>query len=229
MININIISSDTNISKYIKNTVAGLINLEECGIESFQDFELAKENMDLENASLLFIDTDLTGWMAYGKSVNESFPNVHIIYVGSSLDDGYKVYGTEHDAFVYKLQLTPYLNDAVKKVLPKLIDEDKKYVRINWKNAIYVVCDKDILFFERDKRKTLIHMVTGETYTTYAHIDDFVEHVGVEFKRVHFSYLVNFKYVREYHRNNIVLENEVFVPVSRKYSKDVRLYFENLD
>ena len=44
--------------------------------------------------------------------------------------------------------------------------------------------------------------------------------------RIHFSYLVNLQYVKEYHRNHLFLSDDSFVPISRKYEKGVKEYFE---
>ena len=91
---------------------------------------------------------------------------------------------------------------------------------------IYKERISDIIYFERDKRKTMVHMMDGTEYTTYKHIDEFEKTVSDDFMRIHFSYLVNLQYVKEYHRNHLFLSDDSFVPISRKYEKGVKEYFE---
>ena len=50
--------------------------------------------------------------------------------------------------------------------------------------------------------------------------------VGVKnFVRVHQSYLVNVQYIKTLTRDNIVMENGTYIPVSRKYQERVHNRF----
>ena len=85
---------------------------------------------------------------------------------------------------------------------------------------------KDVLYFERDKRRTIIHMKNGETWITYKHIDDFEKEVIEDFIRIHVSFLVNRNHFKTVTRDKIQLVDGTYVPISRKYMKQFKGMYE---
>jgi DNA-binding LytR/AlgR family response regulator len=83
---------------------------------------------------------------------------------------------------------------------------------------------KKIKFFQVNSRKLIMHTTSG--------IESFygsIEKLGNElledgFIRVHKSYLVNYRYIKQFMYNRLVLHDGTEITVSRKYSKDARNY-----
>ncbi|MGN1277736.1 MAG: LytR/AlgR family response regulator transcription factor, partial [Floccifex sp.] len=126
--------------------------------------------------------------------------------------------------FVYKDRLD-YLDNAIRSFLWEYENNDEDYVRYSWKNTIYIQKKRDIIYFERDKRKTIIHLIDGTERITYKHIDDFMEELDDSFVRVHNSFLLNSRHFKSYTREKVKMSNDALIPISRKYAKDFRNRF----
>ncbi|MGM9947039.1 LytR/AlgR family response regulator transcription factor [Floccifex sp.] len=220
--NIGIISSDRFVVKQIERELDSVVKkyiIQKYG--TFNSYMNHRRNFEMD---CLFIDVDLEGWLENSREIATDFKNVKIIFVGSNLEDSYKVYEVEHIAFVYKDRLD-YLDNAIRSFLWAYKYNDEDYVRYSWKNTIYVQKARDIIYFERDKRKTIIHLVDGTERITYKHVDDFMEELDDSFIRVHNSFLLNSRYFKSYTREKVKMINDALIPISRKYSKDFRNRF----
>ncbi|MGN1275648.1 MAG: LytR/AlgR family response regulator transcription factor [Floccifex sp.] len=222
------ITDDMRMIGFLENYIHERFNTVVTPFFIFSSFEACVEQEHFRRIDILVIDTDLENWYENSILIHETYPGIHILFVGTHLEVGYQVYDISHYGFIYKNDLYPYFELRLNQIQNRIIEKEKTYVRLSWKNVMYIVCEQDIIYFERDKRKTIVHMSDGSIYTTYSHIDQFDEHVSPFFLRIHFSYLVNMNYVREYHRNHVILLDESFIPISRKYAKLVKSYFENL-
>lgn len=226
MLSFAVISQDTDIIDYIQCYLESECANQMIPLYVFPNFYCFLTEANFRKINVLIIDTDLECWKENTVRIYKDFPYMNIIFVGSNLEVGYKVYDIRHFAFIYKKELIPYFPDALSRLKSELKIKDKNTIRISWKNVVYVLYEQDIIYFERDKRKTMVHMMDGTEYTTYKHIDEFEKTVSDDFMRIHFSYLVNLQYVKEYHRNHLFLSDDSFVPISRKYEKGVKEYFE---
>ena len=142
--------------------------------------------------------------------------NIGIVFVSDDLHDSYKVYEVEHISFIFKEDLY-YVEQALKLCENRF--QNEKFIHFSWKSTMIVQKTKDVLYFERDKRRTIIHMINGETWTTYKHIDDFEEEVIEDFIRIHVSFLVNRNHFKTFTRDKVQLVDGTVVPISRKYIK----------
>lgn len=83
----------------------------------------------------------------------------------------------------------------------------------------------DILYFEVHNRiTTVVYLVDNlyekfEFYSSLSKIEEFLR--GKGFERIHGSYLVARKYVREKNRNNIIMSDEAVLPIGRTYMSQV--------
>jgi DNA-binding LytR/AlgR family response regulator len=78
----------------------------------------------------------------------------------------------------------------------------------------------EILFFESYNRKVVIHLNSGEIYTTHMKISLLEQELrSRNFVRTHMSFLVNVKYIRKINRLQVIVkyqEQEYTLPISRK-------------
>ncbi|MGN1123276.1 MAG: LytR/AlgR family response regulator transcription factor [Eubacterium sp.] len=76
-----------------------------------------------------------------------------------------------------------------------------------------------IYYFSSDGRKITMY-TNGNPLTFYSKLDEVEEQVSIgvqNFVRVHQSYLVNVQFIKTLTRDNIVIDNGDYIPVSRKY------------
>ena len=99
----------------------------------------------------------------------------------------------------------------------------KRYIFISVDKAKIQLCCEDIMYFEGDKRKVNVYL-PEETYSFYSKMSDIEKMVDNSwFVRIHVSFIVNMDYVKAIYTDEIVLNNGIHLPVSRKYQRSVKL------
>ena len=219
--NVGIISKDHLLLNKISEKVDTL--LDTSIIQKYNTFDSFLKNRRNFCIDCIFIDLSLENWLEKSKEIKEKFQNIGIVFVSDDLHDSYKVYEVEHISFIFKEDLS-YVEQALKLCENRF--QNEKFVHFSWKSTLIVQKAKDILYFERDKRRTIIHMKNGETWITYKHIDDFEKEVIEDFIRIHVSFLVNRNHFKTVTRDKIQLVDGTYVPISRKYMKQFKGMYE---
>ena len=212
--NVGIISKDHLFLNKVSEKIDVL--LDKYIIQKYSTFDSFLKNRRNFDIDCIFIDLSLENWLEKSKVIKDKFQNIGIVFVSDDLHDSYKVYEVEHISFIFKEDLS-YVEQALKLCENRF--QNEKFVHFSWKSTLIVQKAKDILYFERDKRRTIIHMINGETWTTYKHIDDFEEEVKDDFIRIHVSFLVNRNHFKTFTRDKVQLVDGTVVPISRKYIK----------
>ncbi len=176
----------------------------------FMDIELEEEN-GIEVAELL----------------NEKWPSCAIVYVTNYLFYATDSYDTEHIYFVLKERFEeklPSIFDRIfhirgqvaNKLIFKIIGEN---------NHNIMLYPKDILYFERNHRHTIIHTVWGD-YETWNKIGDIEKKLSeLDFVRCHNSYIVYLPAVREFSAASIIMNNGATIAVSRNFAAHTKTVF----
>ena len=212
--NVGIISKDHLFLNKVSEKIDVL--LDKYIIQKYSTFDSFLKNRRNFDIDCIFIDLSLENWLEKSKEIKEKFQNIGIVFVSDDLHDSYKVYEVEHISFIYKEDLS-YIEQALRLCENRF--QNEKFIHFSWKSTMIVQKTKDVLYFERDKRRTIIHMINGETWTTYKHIDDFEEEVKDDFIRIHVSFLVNRNHFKTFTRDKVQLVDGTVVPISRKYIK----------
>lgn len=101
---------------------------------------------------------------------------------------------------------------------------DKETFSFSVNKAQYTLHLTDIIYFGSERRQ--IHIVCeNNTYMFYGKLSDVqkqLEEKNTRFIRIHQSYLVNMKYIREYHYTDMVMSNGDILLISRENRKNVR-------
>lgn len=93
---------------------------------------------------------------------------------------------------------------------------------IHWKKEVILLSIPDIIYIEREGRKTNIIMC-DEEQTVYQKIDDIMNQLPEDlFIRIHHSFIINFDYIRSFSRDKIIMKNGKELPVSRSYKKTAK-------
>lgn len=84
---------------------------------------------------------------------------------------------------------------------------------------------RDIMFFEKNRRKVKILTNDGLADEYYDTLDDIQKNLSEDFIRCHNSYFVNLKYVKEFTPSEFRLYSGISIPISRSYAKEVKREF----
>lgn len=175
---------------------------------------------------LLFMDIEMPGMTGIEvcKKVNKLLPECKIVYHTNYLNYATDVYETQHCYFILKGQLEQRLPFVIRKVL-----EDKRKapetLLLDVHGGKEIVSRDGILYMERDKKKTFIHMENGCRIETHQKLNELLEALAsYEFARCHNSYVVSFSKVNKYTRQELTVGDKT-IPVSRKYANTVKEQF----
>lgn len=96
------------------------------------------------------------------------------------------------------------------------------------RKSIKYIKTNDILFFEVNKRIITMECNTEENIQFYSSIEKIEEQLkNKNFIRVHRSFVVNLRYIKDIKGNMITLLNDKSIPIGIKYSKIVRKLYSN--
>ncbi|MEQ3339277.1 LytR/AlgR family response regulator transcription factor [Clostridium butyricum] len=96
------------------------------------------------------------------------------------------------------------------------------------RKRIKYIKTNDILFFEVNKRVITVACNTGENIQFYSSIEKIEEQLrNKDFIRVHRSFVVNLRYIKDIIGNTIILLNDERISIGIKYSKIVRKIYSN--
>ena len=118
----------------------------------------------------------------------------------------------------------PKQSSQVSRIIQKLRTEEQFLIGSeNCRN--YKVLVSDIFYIESMGHTVQIHTAT-DTIAAYERLDAVTKRLPVGFIRCHKSFVVNMWQIRRFLPTDVLLKNEVLVPVSRKrYTETKEAYF----
>lgn len=180
--------------------------------------------------TILFMDIymeqeNFTG-VDVAAQVNTQYPYVFLVFLTGYLRYASDVYETEHCYFMLKEELEQRLPVLFEKVLPVRLQKNQKWLDLHIGFRVHRVLQLEILYLERDLRKTKIFLRDGSVMETTEKLSQLADQMdSEEFVRCHNSFIVHLKYVCEIDSKNIRLTNQVCIPVSRAYVREIKQRF----
>lgn len=172
-----------------------------------------------QRIDLLFADIDLGTGERSGLDVVRAFqalqPDCAVVYLTSYLSFATEVYETPHLYFVLKNELARRLPAVMNKMAARQEQSGSLPLYIKRKDCETIVEPGEILYCERQGRKTLI-VTRRESLTAYQKISELMERLDPrEFVRCHTSYIVHLRYVTKFQRTSFTMSNGQDIPISR--------------
>lgn len=156
-------------------------------------------------------------------ALQKNFPEQSLIILTDRLEDVLELHKVNYLAMVVGPN-TERLSKALAAAQTIKDDTEERTLMVTWKNTSRFVPLKDIVMIERDLRRTDVKLAGGDVLTTYQTMDDLIAQLDDDFVRVHFSCVVNSRYMARTERGCVILNNGEYVPVSRSYSKHLSEY-----
>ena len=184
--------------------------------------------LEEEMIQIIFADIELgnENGIDLMKKISELFPGVQVIYVTNYLFYAVVVYETEHCYFVLKEQFEQRLPNIVKTAVNRMKQKIWYFTLVGGEN--FAINVDEILYFERRGHYTYIITEEGK-YKIRNKLDELYEKEKTgRFLRCHVSFLVHINAIKLLRKNTIYLKNDVELPVSRRFEKNVRETFMNL-
>lgn len=203
--------------------VAALLPVSSGDIRQFSGAKQLLSHLESSNTALdiLLLDISLgkDNGVALARKINGSMPNCQIIFVTGYLHLAPEAYDAEHVYLVMKPQLNQRLPAALERAVQLLERGQNDTLVIQNKGEQFVFPQKDILYLERNLRKTILYC-RGQTGETYEPLEALLSRLNEEyFLRCHNSFVVNLAQVASYRRIQFTMKNGALVPISRRYMK----------
>lgn len=195
--------------------------------ETKSDFDKAFEATPyLFDIILLDICLPESDGIEVAKEIRRINERCRIIFLSSYLEFATEVYETEHTFYVLKSEAAKRLPVALKKAVRQLEKSKKETITVRTSNAAgMVIAIDDIMYIEKERRKTILHTTDGSIELSGNFLDEINKGKNKRFFRCYRSLWVNPSYIRQITAVDIILNNLQKIPLSRSYAKDFRRDF----
>lgn len=185
------------------------------------------EGKVLPELVLMDIKLGKTSGIDVAARILDEFPEAQIVFI-SGYDDYYlDVYDVDHIYFLRKPITEEGLRRAYDRAVNKGEDGGNQVFEFRFRQTSYMVPYRDILFFENNRRKVLLHTSKShEPHIFYEKMDDIMPRLDKRFVRCHKSYIVNIAGVDIYRKGKFIIGSRN-IPISRTYAKECQEAFEN--
>lgn len=201
-------------------------------VRTFINAESLEKKMREVSFDLLLLDIDMpvVDGIAFGKKLRGQRNKVDIIYVSSREDKVFDSLRVNPYGFIRK----NYFLEDIPQVLGGYLDqrEDGKESRVvlQLKDQTETVNIEDILFIEGARKYQQFYIAGREKPLA---VRKQMQELEEEFKdygfiRIHKGYLVNYKHIQVFKENDVVLDNGMSLPMSRRKAAEVKDYYMEL-
>ncbi len=221
MIRIGIYDSDMLMLSEIENLLLQLGSAEKIlmDIDVFNTksdflFHISEDVFDL---IYLGIDEDYEDTINIARQAHKYNPHISIIYVAK--DES--LWKTLLEAHMFRLITKPIDYDFFRKCFKNACERlrmAKNYFEYKYRRKLFRIVFNDILFFESCGRYIIIHTKDGNVKMigTLNTIECQITYSEAAFFRIHQSYLVNEKYIKNIGRTSLLLFNGIQLPISKR-------------
>ena len=232
MIHIAVCDDEKQICEYLKKAVNeyfakadidGRVSVFSDGAQLLALYESETPDFDL---ILLDINMPGTDGFTVASRIREKNRDVMLVFITASAE--YVFRGYEVNAFRYLLK--PDLVNGFERVFSDCIAQLTRAneVRFTFQTGAETnwVPVRDILYFESDKRKVIIHCANAKEYSYYEKLDAVQAALKKnDFVRCHQSFLINAKKIVSLSVGEVTLTGDVRIPVSKHRQKETNEAF----
>lgn len=186
----------------------------------------------IKNANAVFINTSIGNhdFTSLVYEIKEQLEHTPVVYLSSNIpEDLLKIYFIDPYFKPFAILPHPAAEEAILKILEQLLylqfDKSKYFIVKNRKSMNMILKTHDIIYFESNKRKVLIHTL-GEVYEMYTKISDLQDSLPEFFLKPHKSFLINMHHVESYDASSVQMKNSDVIPISNSCRKN---FTENID
>ncbi len=240
MINIAICDDNINICSEIENILLEYKNENNVkfNIDIFNSGNKFLEYLTLGYTyDILFLDIqigDLTG-VDVGDFIRNKLKDryMKIVYVSNFEKYAMKLFDLKPTNFLIKPLDKNKLKEVLNDMLYDLKIQSEEFI-FSFKNVIFKIKYKDIIYFEKIKLSKNIKLITtNNEYIFKDNLNKIQENLKVnDFIKINKSILVNFNHIKVFNPNQfkIILTSEEELPLSKNRIKDIKeAYFNLLD
>lgn len=230
IIKIAICDDETVFSDKLKKIIASYCIQKQipCEIDIYQSGkEFIADRLKMSGYQIVFLDINMeeTDGLEAARELRKLCKETHIIFVTAFINyslEGYKV-----EAIRYLLKTDTYFRKAVYESL-EAVFQKMEYTPVvktfSFLEGNKSIALERILYVESTLHKLKFYILGEEIvlYTMYETLNNISKMFTKDFVRIHQSYLVNLRFARKITGSNLLLSNDVILPIARPRMKEVR-------
>ncbi len=128
----------------------------------------------------------------------------------------------------------PIMQDKVYGVLEQMLEDNHglyECLTFRFDRRTHMIRLQEVLYFVSEKRIIRIYMENGKEYVYYEKLDNLDEELSeylTSFLRIHKSYLVNTKQIKQFQGEQLLIANGDLLPISREKRSEINRYQSKL-
>ena len=178
-----------------------------------------------EQFDILFLDIDMPDISGIDVARKIREEDLDIILVFVSAHEQYVFESIEYNPFRYirKNRIEKELYQSIKAAVAFLKSQNEKIIVIKTDVGDVKVKPSEIMYYETENRKVLIHLRDGTDYFIWKTIKELMYEMSNEsFIYIHSGCVANTKYISEFSSYDITLDNGKRLIASRRRRKDIK-------
>lgn len=163
------------------------------------------------------------------ETILNEYPHIKIIFMTNYIEKVKDIFRVDPVYFLAKPVENKYLRAALEKAVKLVEESNADILRIGngiGKNRILTVKMKNVFYIKSDKRKITFYQENIQN-SCYMKLDEIEKTLSGNFIRVHQSYIINMDKIKEVSKGNVVLNNDVEIPISGSKSKMAMEYIKS--
>lgn len=219
-IKIAICDDELMICTQLENILQNILNKKDIfyTIEVFTSSEYLCKQLYTDNYDLIFLDIQIPkiNGIEVGKYIREEHHNMRtqIAYISSKMDYAMQLFDSQPINFLIK----PLDERKVLRVIDqymKIAKQDSEIFEYKKRTDYYKIPLSEILYFENEKRKVIIHRNDGndEFYDSMEKVYEKVK--KHKFLYIHKSFIVNYNFIKKISYDQIQLMDDNILPISQ--------------
>lgn len=172
---------------------------------------------DLDQIDVLFLDVDMPGknGMETAKEIRKTNKEMLIVFLTAYSEFVFESFKVDAFRYLVKPLKDQELEEVLSAVQNKLYVDDEEYLTFQFQNETYNVRYNDIIYIEGMRDKIWLYC-KDDTYRWYGTLKSLQELLaGRGFFQVHRSYIINMGKIQKYNSQEVILEGDCEVPISR--------------
>lgn len=216
----------------IQRVLTGITEVKNCHFYNSIDI-LIKDMEEGSNYDVILMDIEWKGdsrnGIQYAARINKKYPKIQIIFMTFYNEQfSQQIFWEPVNLCGYLVK--PIIKDNFVKLLRKaqenIQNKSKQTLTVSYKGRLETIPYDAILYVE-SKGHQLFIVKQDAIITIYDKLDIYEKDMNTEFVRIHKSFLVNMSYIKRMDRKEVMLQNDVILPVSKSmYSLAKDKYFE---
>lgn len=232
-INIAICDDEREICDYLESALTRILKEKSIhfNIDCYANGEELCEEMKYVSYDLIFLDIELPNINGIGvaKYIRKQLHNeiIQIAYISSKSQYALDLFEARPINFLVK----PLSDDELEKIIDTftlITNNDNKIFTFKFGRTYKKILLSDILYFSSSGRKITIITQTGQ-FEYYDSLENIYSQTkDCNFLYIHKSFIVNYRFIKIYKYESVIMANDKEIPISQSHRKAIRTAFLEL-